>query len=312
MELTAKNTAEGSQQVTEDYVLTCSSVADLPREYTEANDIGVLPFRFYMDGQEYLDDQGQSMPPKEFFDRMRGGAMPTTTMVNTEIYKDFFRPYLKDGKDVLHIEFSSGMSGTYQSAMLAAAQLKEEFPERTVKIVDSRGASVAYGLGVILTKQKMDEGATLEEAAKYAEEICRKCMHWFVVEQLDTLRRGGRLSRASALLGTVLNIKPLLTVNGDGYIMPAEKIRGRKKSLAALVNKVEQDIVDPDGQIAIVTHADSPDDAAWVAEETKRRLPTLAEVRIYDLGPVIGAHTGPGTIGLTALGKERLEEDAAE
>lgn len=296
----------------QDYVLTCSSVADLPHEYTEANDIGVLPFRFYLDGQEYLDDQGATMPPKVFYDKMRQGGMPSTTMVNTELYKDFFRPYLKDGKDVLHIEFSSGMSGTYQSAVLAASQLKEEFPDREVKIVDSRGASVGYGLGVILTKEKMNEGATLEEAAKYAEEICRKCMHWFVVEQLDTLRRGGRLSRASAMLGTVLNIKPLLTVNGDGFIMPVEKIRGRKKSLAALVNKLEQNIESPDGQIAIVAHADSPDDAQWVADETKRRLPTLEEVRIYDLGPVVGAHTGPGTVALTALGKERLEEDAAE
>lgn len=282
-------------------------MADLPKEYTEAEHIGVLPFRFYMDGQEYLDDQGQTMSRKEFYDKMRDGSMASTTMVNTEIYKDFFRPYLEEGKDVLHIEFSSALSGTYQSARLAAQQLKDEFPDRTVAIVDSRGASVGYGLGVILTKQKMNEGATFEEAVKYAEEICRKCMHWFVVEQLDTLRRGGRLSRASAALGTVLNIKPLLSITGDGVIVPVEKIRGRKKSLTALVNKLEQDMENPDGQIAIVAHADSPDDAAWVAEETKRRFPTLAEVRIYEMGPVIGSHVGPGTIALTALGKERQE-----
>ncbi|MBD5559182.1 MAG: DegV family protein [Clostridia bacterium] len=290
-----------------DYVLTCSSVADLPREYTEANDIGVLPFRFLLDGKEYLDDQGQSMSYKEFYDRMRDGAMPSTTMVNTEQYKDFFRPYLEKGLDILHIEFSSGLSGTFQSARLAASQLEEEFPDRKIHIVDSRGATVAYGLGVILTKQKMNEGASFDEATEYAEEICRKCMHWFVVEQLDTLRRGGRLSRASAMLGTVLNIKPLLSVDGDGVIIPVEKIRGRKKSLAALVNKFAENIVDPDGQIAIVMHADSPDDAAWVAEEAKRQVPTLGEVRIYNLGPVIGAHTGPGSVGITALGPERQE-----
>ena len=292
-----------------DYVLTCSSVADLPREYTEANDIGVIPFRFYLDGKEYEDDQGQTMPYHDFYDKMRQGAMPSTTMVNTELYKDFFRPFLEKGEDVLHIEFSSGLSGTFQAAKLAAAQLEEEFPDRKVKIVDSRGATVAYGLGVILTKDKMNEGATLDEAAEYAEKICRRCMHWFVVEQLDTLRRGGRLSAASAMLGTVLNIKPLLSVDGDGVIVPVEKIRGRKKSLNALVSKFAENIVDPDGQLAIVMHADSPEDAAWVAEETKRRVPTLGEVRIYNLGPVIGAHTGPGSIGLTALGKERVSTE---
>lgn len=288
-----------------DYVLTCSSVADLPHEYTEENNIGVLPFRLYMDGQEYQDDQGRSMPPAEFYEKMRQGAMPTTTMVNTELYKDFFRPYLEKGEDVLHIEFSSGMSGTYQAAKLAAAQLEEEFPDRKIRIVDSRGASVGYGLGVILTKEKMNEGATLDEAAEYAEKVCRRAMHWFVVEQLDTLRRGGRLSAASALLGTVLNIKPLLTIDGDGVIVPVEKIRGRKKSLAALLDKFAENIENPDGQLAIVMHADSPDDAAWVAEEAKRRVPTLGEVRIYNLGPVIGAHTGPGSVGITALGPER-------
>lgn len=286
-----------------DYVLTCSSVADLPRDLTDAEGIGVLRWRFFLDGEEIMDGD---MPASEFYGKMRDGAMPTTTMINSQLYKEFFEPYLKEGKDILHIEFSSAMSGTFQAARMAAAQLLEEYPERKINIVDSRGASSGYGLVVLLTKKKMDEGATLEEATKYAEEICLKCMHWFVVEQLETLRRGGRLSRTSALLGSVLNIKPLLSINDEGEIVPVEKIRGRKKSLNVLVDKFTEGIENPDGQTAIVVHADSPDDAAWVAEEVKRRVPELGEVLIHTMGPVLGAHTGPGTIGVTAVGKGRL------
>lgn len=288
-----------------DYVLTCSSTADLPAEYTREHDIGVIPYHFYMDGQEYLDDQEHSLPTPEFYDKMRAGGQPSTSMVNTELYADFFRKYLEEGKDVLHLEFSSGLSGSQDSALRAARDLKEEYPDRTVRIVDTLSASRGYGLVVYLTEEKKEEGATLDEAAAFAEEAGRKVSHWFAVESLEYLRRGGRLSRTSAFLGTMLNIKPVLAVNDEGKVVPVEKIRGRKKSIAELLNKMEADIDNPDGQTVFVGHGDAPEEAEYVAEEIRKRFPTVKDVKTYYIGPVVGSHTGPGTVSVHYLSKQR-------
>lgn len=206
-----------------DYVLTCSSTADLPRSFTEENHIGVIPYHFYLEGREYLDDQGVSIPLKAFYDRMRAGGAPTTSMVNSERYTEFFRPYLEDGKDILHLEFSSGLSGTLENARKAADALMGEYPERTIRIVDTLSASRGYGLLVHLTLNEKKKGATLAEAADFAERMRRKITHWFAVESLEYLRRGGRVSRASAFLGTMMNIKPVLAFNNEGKIIPVEK-----------------------------------------------------------------------------------------
>lgn len=288
-----------------DYVLTCSSTADLPVEYTKEHDIGVIPYHFYLDGQEYLDDQEHSIPTKAFYDKMRQGGTPSTSMVNTELYADFFRPYLEAGKDVLHLEFSSGLSGSLDSAMRAARNLMEEYPERTVRIVDTLSASRGYGLVVYLTEEKKEEGADLDQAAAFAEETGKKITHWFAVESLEYLRRGGRLSRASAFLGTMLNIKPVLAVNDEGKVVPVEKIRGRKKSIAELLNKMEADIDNPDGQTVFVGHGDAPEEAEFVAEEIRKRFPTVKDVKTYYIGPVVGSHTGPGTVGIHYVAKQR-------
>ncbi|KKI51753.1 DegV family protein [Christensenella hongkongensis] len=292
-----------------DYVLTCSSTADLPTAFVKEHGIGVLFYQFFMDGNEYYDDQGVSISTHDFYDKVRAGSMPTTSMVNTERYVEFFTPYLEDGKDILHLEFSSGLSGSYNNALMTASQLMEKYPGRKIKVVDSLSASRGYGLFVHLVMLKKDEGATIEEAYSYAEDLKWKITHWFAVESLEHLRRGGRVSRASAFLGTMLNIKPVLEFNNEGKIIPVEKIRGRKKSLIAMVDKMEEDIDNPDGQIVYIGHGDAPEDAEYVSGLIKERFPTIQETFINYTGPVIGAHSGPGTVNIHYVGKQRVDID---
>lgn len=292
-----------------DYVLTCSSTADLPTAFVKEHGIGVLFYQFFMDGHEYYDDQGVSISTHDFYDKVRAGSMPTTSMVNTERYVEFFTPYLEDGKDILHLEFSSGLSGSYNNALMTASQLMEKYPGRKIKVVDSLSASRGYGLFVHLVMLKKDEGATIEEAYSYAEDLKWKITHWFAVESLEHLRRGGRVSRASAFLGTMLNIKPVLAFNNEGKIIPVEKIRGRKKSLIAMIDKMEEDIDNPDGQIVYIGHGDAPEDAEYVSGLIKERFPTIKETFINYTGPVIGAHSGPGTVNIHYVGKQRVDID---
>ena len=192
---------------------------------------------------------------------------------------------------------------------MTASQLMEKYPGRKIKVVDSLSASRGYGLFVHLVMLKKDEGATIEEAYSYAEDLKWKITHWFAVESLEHLRRGGRVSRASAFLGTMLNIKPVLAFNNEGKIIPVEKIRGRKKSLIAMVDKMEEDIDNPDGQIVYIGHGDAPEDAEYVSGLIKERFPTIQETFINYTGPVIGAHSGPGTVNIHYVGKQRVDID---
>ncbi len=292
-----------------DYVLTCCSTADLPTAFVKEREISVLPYQFFMDGHEYYDDQGVSISTHDFYDKVRAGSMPTTSMVNTERYTEFFTPFLEAGKDILHLEFSSGLSGSYNNALMTISQLKEKYPDRKIEIVDSLSAARGYGLFVHLVYNKKEEGATLEQAREYAEALKWKITHWFAVDSLEHLRRGGRVSRASAFLGTMLNIKPVLAFNNEGKIIPVEKIRGRKKSLIALVDKMEEDVDNPDGQIVYIGHGDAPEDAEYISGLIKERFPTIKETVTNYIGPVIGAHSGPSTIAIHYIGKQRVDID---
>lgn len=196
-----------------DYVLTCSSTADLPTAFVKERGIAVLPYQFFMDGKEYYDDQGVSISTHDFYEKVRAGSMPTTSMVNKERYIEFFTPFLEEGKDILHLEFSSGLSGSYNNAVMTAEELMQKYPGRKIFVVDSLSASRGYGLFVHLVDNKKNEGATIEEARDFAEALKWKITHWFAVESLEHLRRGGRVSRASAFLGTMLNIKPVLALS---------------------------------------------------------------------------------------------------
>lgn len=290
-----------------DYVVTCSSTADLSSDYAKKRDLAVLPYQFFIDGEEYYDDDGKSIPTHTFYEKVRAGSIPTTSMVNTERYTAFFTPFLEQSKDILHIEFSSGLSGSYHNALLTVEQLKKDFPGRKIEIVDSLSAARGYGCLMYHILNMRDAGATLEETRDYAENLKLKITHWFAVDSLEHLRRGGRVSRASAFLGTMLNIKPVLAFNNEGKIIPIEKIRGRKKSLVDMVEKIEQDIDNPDGQMIFVGHADAYEDAVFVSDLIKERFPTIAGTDIYYIGPVIGAHAGPSTIAIHYIGTHRVD-----
>lgn len=290
-----------------DYAITCSSTADLPTAFVKERGLTVLPWHFFMDGHEYYDDQGVSISTHDFYEKERAGSMPTTSMVNTERYIKFFTPFLEEGKDILHLEFSSGLSGSFQNAVMTAEQLKEKYPDRKIEIVDSLSAARGYGLFVCLVDNKKKEGATFDEALAYAMALRLKITHWFAVDSLEHLRRGGRVSRASAFLGTMLNIKPVLAFNNEGKIIPVEKIRGRKKSLIALLDKMEEDIDNPDGQTIYIGHGDAIEDAEYMAELIHERFPTIKETVINYIGPVIGSHSGPSTIAIHYVGKSRVD-----
>ena len=291
-----------------DYVITCSSTYDLNNEFAVKNNITVLPYQYFIGGGEYYDDKSSSsMSIHDFYEKMKGGDSATTSMVNTERYREFFTPFLEKGQDIVHIEFSSGLSGSYNNALMTAQKLEEEYPGRRVAILDSLSASPGYGLLVYYAVQKRDGGASLEDLCTYIDELKYKIIHWFAVDNLEYLRRGGRVSRASAFLGTMLNIKPVLAFNNEGKIIPVEKTRGRKKSLLDMIDKMEADIYKPDGQMVFIGHADALDDAKWVEGIIKERFPTIKGTYIDYIGPVIGAHAGPSTIAIFYIGKQRID-----
>ena len=211
------------------YIITSSSTADMPLEYFEKRNIPYVPFHFMIDGKEYPDDLGQSISFEDFYQRISEGSMPTTSQVNVGQFVDFFTPFLEEGKDILHIEFSSGLSGTYNSATIAREQLLEDFPDRKIEVVDSLAASGGYGLLLDYAVDKKEEGATLEEVRDWVEENKLNVNHWFFSTDLTHYKRGGRISATSAFFGGMLNIAPLLNMNNKGELTPRKKIRGKKQ-----------------------------------------------------------------------------------
>jgi DegV family protein with EDD domain len=293
-----------------EYVLTCSSTYDLNNEFARKNNITVLPYQYFIDGNEYYDDKtSDSLTIHDFYEKMRHGGVATTSMVNTERYTGFFTPFLEAGKDVIHIEFSAGLSGSYNNALMTAEQLRKKYPGRKIAILDSLSASPGYGLLVYYAIRKRDEGMEFDALCEYVDELKYKIIHWFAVDNLEYLRRGGRVSRASAFLGTMLNIKPVLAFNNEGKIIPVEKIRGRKKSLIDMVDKMEKDIDDPDGQRVFIGHADAEEDAKMTESVIKERFPTIKGTYVDLIGPVIGAHAGPSTIAIFYIGKQRVDKE---
>lgn len=281
------------------------SCCDLTAEMAAELDLEVLPLRLELEGQSYrnlLD--GSEIGFREFYDRVRDGAMPVTSAVNVGEFDAAMRPILEAGKDILCLCFSSALSTTYQSAVIAAKELEEAFPERTVRVVDSLCASMGQGLFVWLCAQEKKKGKTLEEVWDYAEGAKANICHWFTVDDLNHLKRGGRVSAAAALFGTMLSVKPVLHVDDGGRLIPMEKCRGRKASLLALVDHMEKTAVDPEEYPVFISHGDCREDADFVAEEVRRRL-GVKQVFINYVGPVIGSHTGAGVMTLFFVGRSR-------
>jgi len=290
------------------YVLTCCSTADLPKDYFEQRNIPYVCFHFTMDGVEYPDDLGQSMPFDEFYARIDAGAMPTTSLVNTAQFLAFFEPFLKDGKDILHLSFSSGLSGTYASAILAQDELKERYPERTIRIIDSLAASSGYGLMLDKLADMRDAGASLEGAASWIEENKLRLHHWFFSTDLTHYKRGGRISPAAAAIGSLLNIYPLMNMDETGHLTPRFKINGKKRVIREIVKQMElhaEHGLDYD-QKCFLSNSACMEDAKTVAALVEQTFPKLnGEVMINSIGTVIGSHTGPGTIALFFWGNSR-------
>lgn len=292
------------------FALTCCSTADMPQEFFDKNDIRYAMFHFMIDGVEYPDDLGKSMPFSEFYKKIADGASPTTSQVNAEDYEAIWRPSLEAGSDILHITLSSGISGTINSALVARDTLSEEFPQRTISVVDSLGASSGYGLLVTTACQLRDEGKTLAEAVQWLEENKLRLHHWFFSTDLSSYVRGGRISKTSALFGTLLKICPLLNMNTEGQLIPREKIRTKKKVINEIVDRMEHHVqggLEYSGK-CYISNSDCMEDARAVADLVESKFPKLdGKVMINSVGTVIGAHTGPGTVALFFFGDDRVK-----
>ena len=288
-----------------DFVIMTDSCCDLTAQLAEEQGVTVLPLSLLI-GEDsyrnYLD--GREIGFKEFYDKVRGGAMPSTSAVSVGDFEDAMRSVLETGKDLLYIAFSSALSTTYQSAAIAAESLKEEFPDAKIYTVDSKAASLGQGMYVYLCAQQKKTGKSVDEVYAYAEDIKLKVCHWFTVDDLNHLKRGGRVSATTALVGTMLSIKPILHVDDEGRLISVSKTRGRKASLLALVDEMEKTAIDPKEQTIFISHGDCEDDAKIVAEEIRKRFGTETVVINY-VGPVIGAHTGAGVIALFFVGTKR-------
>ncbi len=292
------------------FVLSCCSTADLPHEHFEARDIHYCCFHFFLDGKEYSDDLGRSIPFDEFYSAMAAGADTRTSQINTDEFIAYFTPFLEQGNDIIHVSLSSGISGVSNSATLAARELEAKFPERKVYIVDSLGASSGYGLIMDRLADLRDEGKSAEEVYAWAMENRLKLHHWFLSTDLTFYIKGGRISKAAGWFGTVLNICPLLNMDNLGRLIPRYKIRGKKKVLNAIVDKMEEhaeDGLDYSGKCYISNSA-CYDDARYVADQVEARFKNLnGRVEINSVGTTIGSHTGPGTVALFFWGDERTE-----
>lgn len=289
----------------ENYVIITDSAADLDQAMVDRLGVAVAPLSLTMDGKTYQDwPDRRDLDPKDFYARLRAGAVATTAAINVHDARAVMEPPMKAGQDVLFLAFSSGLSTTYQSAALAAQELTEEYPERKCYVVDTLCASLGQGLLVYLTAKQREAGATLEEARDYAEEQKLHLCHWFTVDDLQFLKRGGRISATTAALGTMLSIKPVLHVDNEGHLINISKARGRQSAIKALVDKAAQSAIDPAAQTMFICQGDCLEDAEQLAALVRERL-GVKDVYIGYTGPVIGSHSGPGTLALFFLGTER-------
>ncbi len=292
------------------YILSCCSTADLTREVFTARDIHYVCFHFAIDGKEYTDDLGESMPFDVFYKKIADGAVTKTSQVNISEYVDYFTPFLEAGKDIVHVCLSSGISGTINSARNAASILRERYPERKIYIIDSLGASSGYGLLMDTAATKRDEGLSADELAAWIEANKLRVHHWFFSTDLTSYVRGGRISKTAAVFGGLLEICPLLNMDNLGRLIPRAKIRTKKRVIKEIVDRMEQnadDGLDYSGK-CFISQSACYDDARAVADLVEEKFPRLnGKVQIFSVGTTIGAHTGPGTVALFFWGKERVD-----
>lgn len=277
------------------FAITTDNNADLPMTYLKEHDVGLMSLTYTIEGKTY--DSFHPMPEHAFYQKMRDGAMPTTAQVNPETAGEVLRTALAHHEGVLHIAFSSGLSGSCQSAMLAAAELREEFPNQKIIVIDSLSASLGQGLLVHDAVRMRDAGCSLDETATWCEKNKLNIGHLFTVDDLFHLYRGGRVSRTKAFIGSALNMKPILHVDNEGKLVPIGKARGRKRALDELVSRMQAQMGNRYDGIVFVSHGDCEEDAAYVRDQIADKL-GVKESLIHFVGPSIGAHSGPGTVAL--------------
>ena len=287
------------------YVIITDSSCDLPDRLVRELELEVLPLAFIMDGRTYRNyPDNREMSPEDFYGRQKDGLMATTNAVNVGEASDAMEAVLKQDKDVLVLGFSSGLSTTYNSFKIAADELAEKYPSRRIYTVDTLCASLGQGMFVYQAAKMRQEGKSIEEVRDWAEANKLRQCHWFTVNDLFFLKKGGRVSAATAVVGTMLQIKPVMHVDNEGHLIKADTARGRKASLKALVDKVRELAENPASQVMFISHSDCLADAQYVADEIKKRF-GAREIIINSIGPVIGAHTGPGCVALFFTGNHR-------
>lgn len=290
------------------YTLSCCSVVDLNTEYMAKRNISFVPLHYFLDGVEHADDLGATISSADFYKAMANGAEVSTSQVNVDEFTRYFEAFLADGKDVIHLSLSSGLSGSYNSARIAAELLSEKYPERKLYIIDSLAASAGDGLLLDELADRRDKGATIDELYQWVENNKRNMHHWFTASDLTWFVKGGRVTKAAGWFGTVLKICPVLNVDYMGRLIPRFKIRGKNNALKELVNQMKEHAVggkEYSGK-CFISHSACYNDARAVADEVEAYFPNLnGKVEIFNIGTTIGSHCGPGTTALFFWGDER-------
>ena len=287
------------------YRIITDSTGDLPAELVRNLQLTVIPMEFTIDGKSYRNyPDGHEMSAKAFYHLLRAGKTSTTAQINAHEFMDWADPILQAGEDILYLAFSSGLSGTCQSAYMAKEELSARYPDRKIYVVDSLAASMGEGLLAYYASKMQLEGKTIDEVYQWLQDNKLHLCHWFTVDDLNHLKRGGRVSSAAALFGTMLGIKPVLHVDDAGHLIPVAKIRGRRQSLDSLVAHMEQTVTNPEEQVIFISHGDCEKDAQYVADQIRAKW-NVKEIVLNEIGPVIGTHSGPGTVALFFLGSKR-------
>nr|WP_286172849.1 DegV family protein [Caproiciproducens sp. MSJ-32] len=285
-------------------VIMTDSCCDLPLNFVKENNIDVISLGINIDSKYYSDDLGQSIDIKEFYNKLRTGIMPTTSQANAFSYEEKFKKYVEEGNAVIYIGFSSALSGSVNSARIAMENIKDEYKEADITIIDSKSASLGLGLLVYKAAEMLKNGASKDEIVSWVEDNKLKLNHWFTVDDLNHLKRGGRVSGTVAAVGTLLGIKPVLHVDNEGRLVPVSKVKGRKKSIKVLQDTIKERIVNPEEQVIFISHGDCLEEAEYlkklILDDVK-----VKDIIINNVGPTIGTHSGPGTIALFFIGKER-------
>lgn len=287
------------------FVLVCDSTCDLPREWFEQTGAQCIPHGIVLEGKEYPDDFGKSISASEIYARIRKGAMPSTLQGSLEVMRTVFEQSCAAGLDVLYVVFSSQLSGTYATACMAAAEMEEKYPGRRVICFDSRAATMGHGIQILLAQTLREQGLSAEQTAAELEKRCLSACHFFTVDDLNHLYRGGRLSKTTAVVGSLMGIKPIMYVNDEGKLTPIGKKRGRTQAIEELARLCAEYIRDPQGQTVYITHGDCEEEAQELARRVCEKLPGQ-KVDIRMLSSTIGVHSGPGTLAIFFWGEKRI------